>query len=352
MRISFLLPFAAARPVGGFKVVFEYANRLTERGHEVTLIFPSYTFREGLLNNAKYAFRYQQRKIDKSYIPKWFELNKKVMTLWIKKIDNREMPEADALIATAWRTAKCSENLSESKGRKFYLIQHLETWNGPEQEVMSTWKLPFRKIVISKWLLDIANQLGEKAEYIPNGLDFAEFGIDTKPEEKDGARIIMLYSNLEFKGASKGLEAIESAMKDNDSLGAVLFGTCDRPHGLNGRIEYHKDPEKKLLRALYNSCGIYLGPSFAEGFGLTGAEALMCGCAIAVSNNGGHREYAIDNQTALMFEPGDAEQMKNALLKLVSNNDLRYRIAYRGNEYIRRFNWDSSVEKFEKVLMS
>ncbi|HWN72720.1 MAG TPA: hypothetical protein VNN15_02810, partial [Solirubrobacterales bacterium] len=40
MRIVFVLPARSAAPVGGFKVVYEYANRLVERGHEVALVHP------------------------------------------------------------------------------------------------------------------------------------------------------------------------------------------------------------------------------------------------------------------------------------------------------------------------
>ena len=37
MKISFLLPFSGHKPVGGFKVAYEYANGLARRGHEVTV---------------------------------------------------------------------------------------------------------------------------------------------------------------------------------------------------------------------------------------------------------------------------------------------------------------------------
>ena len=40
MRINFLLPFFPKHPVGGFKVHYEYASRLSARGHEVTVVHP------------------------------------------------------------------------------------------------------------------------------------------------------------------------------------------------------------------------------------------------------------------------------------------------------------------------
>lgn len=39
MRITFCLPEISTVPTGGYKIIFEYANRLSERGHEITLVF-------------------------------------------------------------------------------------------------------------------------------------------------------------------------------------------------------------------------------------------------------------------------------------------------------------------------
>jgi hypothetical protein len=40
MRITFILPMFLASPSGGFRIVYEYANRLQQRGHRVTLVHP------------------------------------------------------------------------------------------------------------------------------------------------------------------------------------------------------------------------------------------------------------------------------------------------------------------------
>lgn len=39
MIVSFVLPFYAKRPVGGVKVVYEYANYLVENGHKVFIYY-------------------------------------------------------------------------------------------------------------------------------------------------------------------------------------------------------------------------------------------------------------------------------------------------------------------------
>lgn len=46
-KITFLLPGIANRPIGGYKVVYEYANRLVNDGFAVNIIYPAYMHMEG-----------------------------------------------------------------------------------------------------------------------------------------------------------------------------------------------------------------------------------------------------------------------------------------------------------------
>lgn len=39
MRITLVLPGYSKAPIGGFKMVFEYANRFVTRGHKVSIVF-------------------------------------------------------------------------------------------------------------------------------------------------------------------------------------------------------------------------------------------------------------------------------------------------------------------------
>ena len=352
MTINFILPFAGNKPVGGFKIVYEYANRLAERGHNVNLIHPSYTFRETLLKNTKYLLRYYQRKIDKSYNPdSWFTLDPKVNSLWVREISDINIPDADVLIATAWRTAACSEMLSETKGRKFYFIQHYETWNGKDEEVNRTWKMPFKKIVIAGWLKEIAESMGEPSYYVPNAFDFSEFDMDIKPEDRTGQKVMMLYNKLEFKGSIYGLKAFEKLKQELPDLGVILFGVPEKPEDLPEWINYYRTPDRQLLRKLYNESSVFISPSISEGFPLPPAEAMMCGAALACTDIGGHREYAIDGETAVLFMPKDVDGMVTALKKLLSDREFRIRLAYSGNKFIRQFTWQRSVDDFENILL-
>ena len=80
-------------------------------------------------------------------------------------------------MATWWETADWVAALSPSKGRPFYLIQGYEVWGDQPERVDATWRYPMQKIVVSRWLADLArDRFGDaRAVLIPNGVDSRQF---------------------------------------------------------------------------------------------------------------------------------------------------------------------------------
>ena len=39
MKICFILPQTLRKPIGGYKIIYEYANRLVDEGHKVVILF-------------------------------------------------------------------------------------------------------------------------------------------------------------------------------------------------------------------------------------------------------------------------------------------------------------------------
>src|SRR5918994_3082956 len=354
MRVTFVLPGAGNLPVGGFKIVYEYANGLARRGHTVCVVHPALLQRHSSLRGRGRALaRYVLRRLSSSYHPRsWFHLDPRVRTSWVPSLHPRYLPDADAVVASAWQTAEWVCEYPQQKGERFYLIQHLETWSGAEDRVMATWGLPLRKIVIARWLQELATSMGEHAEYIPNGLDFQAFGIDIAPAARKPATGLMLYHEAEWKGSSDGLTALVRVKQRLPALEVALFGVPFAPSDLPAWIRYHRQPTQELLRALYNQSAVFVAPSRVEGWGLTASEALMCGCALAATDAGGHREFAFHEETALVSPAGQPGALADNIERLIRDDDLRIRLALTGHHSIGRFTWERALAAFEHVLLS
>jgi glycosyltransferase involved in cell wall biosynthesis len=352
LRVTFVLPRTGEWPSGGLRVVYEHANRLSRRGHVVSVVHPGRLTREPTrLDHAKNTVRYVLRKLDGKYKPdKWFTMEPSVRLLCVPSLAERFVPDGDAVIATAWETAEWVNRYPASKGRRFYLIQHLETWNGPEERVYATWKLPLQKIVISKWLAEIAQNLGEAATFIPYGMDTHTFRIETPSESRSASQLMMLYHNNEWKGCAEGLEALSLVRKTDPSTRAILFGVPSRPETLPDWIEYHQSPSPDLLRELYNRAAIFVAPSRTEGWGLTGCEALLCGAALVATDIDGHREFAFHGQTALTSPARSPVALANNILRLMNDHQLRSRLAKGGGDFVRQLTWERASACFETAL--
>lgn len=352
LKITFVLPGHGRNPIGGFKVVYEYANALARSGHTVTVVHPSLLpVISGRSDKFVAALKFAYRKTDGSYRPgKWFQVDPSVRLLWVPSLAPRYIPDSDVVIATAWRTAEWVAQYPERKGRGFYLIQSLETWDGPEDQVYATWKLPLSKIVIAKWLKEIADGLGEKCVHIPNGLDFERFSLCVPPEKRDPSRVMMLHHHRELKGSKDGLEALTIARNHSPGLTVSLFGVTSPPRDLPPWIQYYRRPDQKLLRNLYNEASIFVAPSWIEGWPLPPAEAMMCGAALAATDIGGHREYAVHEQTALLSPAKTPAALADNIVRLARENSFRCELAERGHAHMQQFTWKRATERLEWLL--
>jgi L-malate glycosyltransferase len=353
MQITFVLPGYQRYAAGGFKVVYEYANRLQVRGHQINLIHPRFIEpRYGLIQAVKatlwpYRIRWRDQRV-----PPWFRLHQEVRVRLVPDLRERFIPTGEAIIATGYRTAKWVQQYLPDKGCKFYLIQHYETWDGTESEVKQTWLLPLHKIVIAQWLKRLAGEFGEgeRVTYIPNGVDFSEFKLTRPIAQRNPLRIGMMTHSFPWKGTADGLAALQQVKEQVPELEAVLFGVHPRPAEVPAWMEYRQQPAADELLALYNSCAIFLHPSWIDGWGLPAAEAMACGCALVATNSRGVEEFVVEDQTALLAPVKQPAALAGCLLRLLRDDVLRQRLAAAGAQAIRQFTWDRSVIALEALL--
>ena len=352
-RIVFLLPQAALQPIGGFKVVFEYANRLVRDGLNVTLVYPNTLKKSEKKTRTllKDITRYIIRKINKDYTPKrWFKLDKRIEHIYCWTLDSFTYHKNDLIIATAVNTAIILNQYKIDSKNKFYFIQGYENWFVSEDLLISTYHYPFKKIVISTWLQDILQKYSEQSVFIPNGFDFNFFKCSREISERNPFNIAYMYHVDKIKGVNIAMEAFHIVKQKYPGLKVTMFSAYDKPSDLPEWMDFHQKPDKALFNKIYNDAAIYVGSSHVEGWGLTIGEAMQCGCAIACTNNKGYLEMAKDGETALVSPVGDAQKLAENIARLISNSELRCRIAEQGHEFIQQFDVEKSYLKFKKLM--
>jgi len=349
MRITFLTPHINVS--GGVKAILEYAHRLYKRGHEVTVICPQPTFLE---------MRIRGRNIP-TFLPKRFLMNVlKHKPFWIDVAANikcvasweeKHIPDGDIVVATAWQSAPYVKDYSTQKGKKFYLIQHYETlYHAPnnEQKADETYRYNLRKIVISSWLKMIMREkFNSEAELLVTPVNLNQF-YPTRNGYNDKKRICMLHHFYSWKGVNDGIESFEIAKKKFPEIQLVMFGANLRK--VNTCYEYYYRPWGNELREIYNSCDIFLCPSWREGLAMCSMEAMACKCALVTTNNGGCGDYAIHEKTALVSPPRDSGKLAGNLIRLLENESELKTVAQDGYDHVRHYTWDKALDKMEKIF--
>lgn len=353
-QVVFILPSGSARPIGGHKVVFEYANKLIEDGFKVSIVMPAVlkwkeiSFQKKIFGILRYVyFNFKKNR----YLPySWFNLNKKINIFWCLNLSEKNIPKSDYIFATACETAEYVAEYNKDKGEKFYLIQSHENWAMEEKRLYATYKKPMKKIVISKFLKNLIDQYDKNNTYIENGLDNTKFfKIENIKKEKN--TLMMLYhSDEKVKQSKKALHILEKLKIKYIDLKLILFGLPERPKDLPEWIEYHKMPKQDLLVQLYNRAQIFISPSLIEGWALPPAEAMLSGTCVCVTNIPGH-EYVEHLKTGYKVHK-NLENLYEGLDFLLNNENIIENLEKNGQNYISNFNWENSYQKLKTYILN
>ena len=354
IKISFILPTYFSSPIGGFKVVYEYASYLAGVGHQVTIIFPRSLRRAGrstITDKIKdrvwpTAVRLRQFLRGRRLVSS-IALHPEVRLRLVGQLTAGAVPDGDAVIATAWETAVPVSELPNSKGRKAYLVQDYEVWgNTPAASVNRTFGLGMKVIAIATWLGEIAATHGATdVHVVPNGLDHSRFRVLTDPAERPPS-ILALFHTDQRKGIEVALAALSRVRQMYPDVPITMFGVPPRGPLMPDWIQYIRQPSPDDLVALYNKNSIFLSSSHVEGWCLPAAEAMACGCAFVGTDSKGPREFCQDEVSALLSEPGDVPALVENLGRVISDEALRHQLQHNGTTAIRDFTWQRAGQRF------
>ena len=104
------------------------------------------------------------------------------------------------------------------------------------------------------------------------------------------------------------------------------------------------------LPALYSGSRMLLMPSLYEGFGLPVLEAMACGVPVITSNVSSLPEVAGD--AAIQVDPCDTAALRDAIIAVETEPNLREQLARKGYRRAERFTWQQSAAQLLSVYHS
>ncbi len=342
---------------GGVRVVAVYADRLRQRGHEVTVVStpPRPIPLIEKLRHVKRGWGWPGKpQTGPSYLDN-VDVAHRVIDRF-RPIADADVPDADVVIATWWETAEWVAALSPGKGRKVFFIQHDESVFDlqPTRRVIDTWRLPLTKITISKWLTELAQQRdpGAVVHHIPNSVDMAQF--DAPPRGKQARPTVgLLYSPVVFKGVDTSLKAVARVAERLGDVHLVTFGEVDPTDELPlpAGADHTTHPAQQQIRELYARCDVWLCGSLAEGFHLPPLEAMACRCPVVSTRVGGPMDIIEPGRNGYLADVGDDAALAECLLKVLQSDEAGWR-AMSDAAYATAtgYTWEHATDRFESAL--
>ena len=347
IRWTFLTP-SLLRPTGGDIALFELANATARSGRDTVQIV-----------HVPFAGARVRSLGD---LP-WFAFDSAVEHQFASSLDAVDVPGGHVVLYTMKLLAAALAPGDEAAGlRLISALQHVPTpsWlpmlfvQGagvfvPEVEQMGL-RLPGPKVCVGTALVDLLVSRGVPAAdvvHIPNGVDPDRFHV-TQRVERRSQRVAMNFDPHPVKGGLEGVEAIDAVVR-RLGVPATVFGTSSPERVLATDVTFVASPtQTTLARDIYNRSTTFLQPSRREGFGMCAVEAMACGCALVTTMNGGSSDYAHHDETAIVCGPSPGE-MAEALVRVMSDDRLRLRIARNGTQFVERFRWTASAAQLHRL---
>jgi GT2 family glycosyltransferase len=317
---------------GGHRDIFEHLNRLSARGHDVSL----YT-----LGGA----------------PEWFTLKVPVHSFADYHELSNALAEVDAIkVATWWMTAVPVWRASIARGIPVYFVQDIETSYYPDHErarhaVLDSYRPEFRYMTISSWNRDRLRELGLDAELIPPGVDLGTFRPRSDVARREDMVLALGRSNP-LKNLPLTLAAWKALQEPRPEL--CLFGI--EPELAEGDgVRYVDSPDDRQVNELFCQATVFAQTSTHEGFALPPLEAMAAGAAVVCTDAHGNRDFCIDGVNCLMPDATPAA-VSAALARLLGDPELRARLGRAGLQTAQEYAWERRIDDleafFERVARS
>ena len=342
MHIIYLIK-SANYVSGGTRVIFEHANRLQKRHHQVEIWTDEPLVQPGF----------------PSKVPIYC-----IYDIKFQPIDILVATDPFFLLGNLWGKIKAHKYFLFLQHDSELILRSVGYHNAADQ-LRNSFLHEFPKkvqiIALSHWIQKrLFQEYSLRSTVVLSGINTQLFH-QAKPLLKDQKQRVMFFYDFQlWKGGDEMAKAIDLLKKTDPNLGIIMVGGTwpslpkdSSPlsgYSFHWPVVFFNNPPQDELARIYSSASVFISPSWFEGFGLPGLEAMACGVPVVTTDSGGIREYAIPGKTAIVVPPKNPEALAKGVLRVLRNKKLRSRLIKNGLKKAKEFDWDDEIDKLEEIF--
>lgn len=275
----------------------------------------------------------------------------------IKVKRNAEIPSADFIIATGYKSVAKTVSAPGRCGHKAHWIRGWETWQFPPKKIVSyILEAPTIKLVNSMGLKSKLKSFNFKSKIIRPGYDLKEL-FPNRSNKKRNFTIGGLYTrgkHEHIKRTDWVFETYTYLKKKYGKIELWMFGNDAISGGLADN--YFLRPSMEAKQYVYNNVDVWLSPAIQEGLHMPPAEAMMTGCPVVGvhAELSGTHDYLLNGITGIVSANNLTSFMKN-VEKIYLNHELRKDMGIRARLKVeelgdRKFNMQKLIDYFMGII--
>ena len=355
MRLNLILhDFSKREPFGGFKVLYEFANRLSAIGDDI-VVYHSLNYDRGVRRHPWSIPGLVRYNLLGGRAVRWFTLAPGVRCRFLPRIVPRMLRPADATIVGSFLMAERLPAATPRTGPILHIVYEYPVWRSSRLDLRDRLARSLQRddishIATSGAVEEMLAELGVcPVKKITCGIDLPVASL--VPGTASRRPIVGFPLRPEpYKGVLDMLAAIPLIRAQVPDAEFECFGRYAGDLDIPGGLTVHGYLDQQRLLDLYRRCMVFVYPSRVEGWGLPAAEAMANGAAVVVTDNGGSSDFAIDRTTALVVPPSDPLSIAAATTRLLRDESLRARIVSGGIGRSQDMSWDRSTAQLAALL--
>ena len=346
----------------------QQAQALAELGHEVEVLVPALTTKDGQVEDRENGiYNLQYRAVRYNLFPLWAstKARKSIYSLIAKK-------QYDLVAVHITGDGILKMVVTACNRLNIPVVAHyhgLNVWEEFRTAHPHRQKLyaAYRQSILQKTqgVIGVSDKVSniarERLQGVPictvyNGVDLSLFA--HKARSDDWFKIIGVGNLIEIKGFSYLVKAFaklhrqlphtrleivgDGVLRDSLQEDAAALGVADAVT-FAGKVPYEQVAEKMAQSDLF------VLPSFYEALGCVYLEAMGCGLPIIGVAGMGIDEIILHGENGLLVKPKDSEDLYKKMYQVATDSLLARKIGRNGRETAGKYTWKASADALEKV---